>query len=161
MANLQLELDRNATQVNIVVAQAGCLSVCSSLVRSVCPSFAGGSLSQACPRVDSSSDTTRLGTGVSLAGGSGDIFDFAEVFLFGMTGLSKVEEIMIFGVIIWPTVICQPLNCAHSWEVVTLPQSHRLESYQHRIESWRHRGHSQLHRGESQRCRLESQWIRR
>ena len=40
MANLQLELDRNAAQVNIVVAQAGCLSVCSSLVRSVCPSFA-------------------------------------------------------------------------------------------------------------------------
>ena len=37
MANLQLELDRNAAQVNIVVAQAGCLSVCSSLVRFVCP----------------------------------------------------------------------------------------------------------------------------
>ena len=41
MANLQLELDINAAQVNIVVAQAGCLSVCSSLVRYVCPSFAG------------------------------------------------------------------------------------------------------------------------
>ena len=88
MANLQLELDRNAAQVNIVVAQAGCLSVCSSLVRSVCPSFAGGSRS-ACPRLDSSSDTTSLGTGLSLAGGSGDFFDFAEVFLFGMTGFVK------------------------------------------------------------------------
>ena len=41
MPKLQLELDRNAAQVNIVVAQAGCLSVCSSLVRSFCPSFAG------------------------------------------------------------------------------------------------------------------------
>ena len=88
MANLQLQLDRNAAQVNIVVAQAGCLSVCSSLVRSVSPSFAKGSRS-ACPRVDSSTDTTRLGTGLSLAGGSGDIFDFAEVFLFGMTGFVK------------------------------------------------------------------------
>ena len=88
MANLQLELDRNAAQVNIVVAQAGCRSVCTSLVRSVCPSFAGGSRS-ACPRVDSSSDTTRLGTGLSLAGGSGDFFDFAEVFLFGMTSIVK------------------------------------------------------------------------
>ena len=37
MANLQLELDRNAAQKNIKVAQACCLSVCSSLVRSVCP----------------------------------------------------------------------------------------------------------------------------
>ena len=81
MANLQLELDRNAAQVNIVVAHSGCLSVCSSLVRSVCPSFAGGSRS-ACPRVGSSSDTTRLGKGLSLAGGSGDFFDFAEVFSF-------------------------------------------------------------------------------
>ena len=88
MVNLQLELDRNAAQVNIVVAQAGCLSVCFSLVRSVCPSFAGGSLS-ACPRVDSSSDTTRLGTGLSLHGGSSDFFDFAAVFLFGMTGFVK------------------------------------------------------------------------
>ena len=51
MANLQLELDRNAAQANIVVAQVGCLSVCSSLVRSVCTSFAGGSQS-ACSRVD-------------------------------------------------------------------------------------------------------------
>ena len=59
-----------------------------SLVRSVCPSFAGGSRS-ACPRVDSSSDTTGLGSGLSLAGGSGDFFDFAEVFLFGMTGFVK------------------------------------------------------------------------
>ena len=42
MANLQLELDRNTSQVNTVVAQAGYLSVCSWLVRSVCPSFAGG-----------------------------------------------------------------------------------------------------------------------
>ena len=41
MANLQLELDRNAAQKNIVVAQACCLSVCSLLVRTVCPSFAG------------------------------------------------------------------------------------------------------------------------
>ena len=88
MANLQLELNRNAAQVNRVVAKAGCLSVCSSLVRSVCPSFAGGSRS-ACPRVDLSSDTTRLGTGLSLAGGSGDFFDFAEIFLFGMTGFVK------------------------------------------------------------------------
>ena len=88
MANLQLELDRNAAQVNIVVAKAGCLSVCFSLVRSVCPSFAEGSRS-ACPRVDSSSDTTRLGTGLSLAGGSGDFFDFAEVFHIGMTGHVK------------------------------------------------------------------------
>ena len=79
MANLQLELDRNAAQVNIVVAPAGCLSVCSSLVRSVCPSFAGGSR-PACPRVDSSSDTTRFGTGLSLAVGSGDFLIFAEVF---------------------------------------------------------------------------------
>ena len=71
MANLQLELGRNAAQMNIVVAQAGCLSVCSLFVRSFCPSFAGGSRS-ACPRVDSSSDTTRLGTGLSLADGSGD-----------------------------------------------------------------------------------------
>ena len=37
----------------------------------------------------SSSDTTRLGTGLSLADGSGDFFDFAEVFLFGMTGFVK------------------------------------------------------------------------
>ena len=88
MANLQFELDRNAAQVKIVVAQAGCLSVCSSLVRSVCPSFAGGSRS-ACPRVYSSSDTTRLGTGLSLGSGSGNFFDFAEVFLFGMTGFVK------------------------------------------------------------------------
>ena len=88
MANLQLELDRNAAQVNIVVAQAGCLSVCSSHVRSVCPSFAGGSR-PACPRVDSSSDTTRFGTGLSLAGGLGDFLIFAEVFLFGMTGFVK------------------------------------------------------------------------
>ena len=79
MANLQLELDRNAAQVNIAVAQAGCLSVCSSLVRSVCPSFAGESRS-ACPRV---------GTGLSLTGGSGDFFDFAEVFHFGITGFVK------------------------------------------------------------------------
>ena len=79
MANLQLELDRNAAQVNIVVAQAGCLSVCSSLVRSVCPSFAGGSRS-ACPRVDSSSDTTRLGIGLSLAGGLGDFFGLLKFF---------------------------------------------------------------------------------
>ena len=64
----------------MVVTQAGCLSVC--------PSFAGGSRS-ASPRVDSSSDTTRLGTGLSLAGGSGDFFDIAEVFLFGMTGFVK------------------------------------------------------------------------
>ena len=88
MANLQLELDRNAAQVNIVVAQAGCLSVCSSLVRSVCQSFAGGSR-PACPRVDSSSNTTRFGTGLSLAGGSGDFLIFAAVFLFGMTGFVK------------------------------------------------------------------------
>ena len=81
MANSQLELDRNAAQVNTVVAQAGCLSVCSSLVRSVCTSFTEGSRS-ACPRVDSSYDTTRLGTGLSIAGGSGDFFDFAEVFSF-------------------------------------------------------------------------------
>ena len=120
MTNLQLELDRNAAQVNIVVAQAGCLSVCSSLVRSVCPSFAGGSRS-ACPRVDSSSDTTRLGTGLSLAGDPGDFFDFAEVFLLACLASSKVEEVMIFGVMIWPTVTCQPLHRANSWEVVTLP----------------------------------------
>ena len=89
MANLQLELDRNTVQVHIVVAQAGCLSVCSSLVRSVCPSFAGGSRS-ACPGLDSSSDTTSLGTGLTLAGGSGDFFFyFAEVFLFCMTGFVK------------------------------------------------------------------------
>ena len=128
MANLQLELDRNAAQVNIVVAQAGCLSVCSSLVRSVCPSFAGGSRS-ACPRVDSSSDTTRLGTRLSLTGGSGDFFDFAELFLLACLASSKVEEVMIFGVIIWPTVTCQPLHRVHSWEVVTLPYRYRLKSY--------------------------------
>ena len=120
MANLQLELDRNAAQKNIVVAQACCLSVCSSLVRSVCPSFAGGSR-LACQRVDSSSDTTRLVTGLSLAGGSGDFFDFAEVFFLTFLASSKVEDIMIFGVIIWPAITCQPINRAHSWEVVTLP----------------------------------------
>ena len=86
VANFQLELDRYAAQVDIVVAQAGCLSVCFSLVRSVCPSRS------ACPRGDSSSDTTRLGTGLSLACGSGDFFDFAEVFLFDMTGFVKGQR---------------------------------------------------------------------
>ena len=37
-----------------------------------------------------SSDTTGLGTGLSLAGGFRDIFDFAAAFLFdGMTGFIK------------------------------------------------------------------------
>ena len=110
MANLQLELDRNAAQKNIVVAQACCLSV-----RTVCPSFAGGSRS-ACQIVDSSSDTTRLVTGLSLA----VFFDFAEVFFLALLASSKVEDIMIFGVIIWPAITCQPINRAHSWEVEML-----------------------------------------
>ena len=56
-----------------------------------------------------SSDTTGhgtgLGTGLSLARGSGDCFDFATAFLFdGMTDFAKVEEIIMLGVIIWQTV---------------------------------------------------------
>ena len=112
MANLQLELDRNAAQKNIVVAQACCLSVCSSLVRTFCPSFAGGSRS-ACQIVDSSSDTTRLMTGLSLA----SFFDFAEVFFLALLASSRVEDIMIFGAIIWQAITCQSINRAHSWEV--------------------------------------------
>ena len=60
-----------------------------------------------CSLNGTSSDTTghdtRLGTGLSLAGGSRDFFNFAAAFLFdGMTGSSsKAEEIMLFGVIIW------------------------------------------------------------
>ena len=62
-----------------------------------------------CSLIWTSSDTTGhdtgLGTGLSLAGGSGDCFNFAAAFSFdGMTDLPKVVEIMIFGVIIWQTV---------------------------------------------------------
>ena len=35
---------------------------------------------------------TIFGTGLSLAVGSGDFFDFAEVFLFGMTGFVKGQR---------------------------------------------------------------------
>ena len=53
-----------------------------------------------------SSDTTGhgtgLGTGLSLSHGSGDCFDFAAASLFdGVTDFQKVEEIMIFDVVIW------------------------------------------------------------
>ena len=44
-----------------------------------------------------------------------------KFFFLALMASSKVEEIMIFGVIIWLTVTCQPLNRAHSWEVVALP----------------------------------------
>ena len=39
---------------------------------------------------DTTGHDTRLGTGLSLAGGSGDCFDFAAAFLFdGMTVIVK------------------------------------------------------------------------
>ena len=54
---------------------------------------------------DTTGQDTGLRTGLSLAHGSRDCFDFAAAFLLdGMTDFAKVEEIMIFGVIIWQTV---------------------------------------------------------
>ena len=54
---------------------------------------------------DTTGQYTGLGTGLSLARGSGNCFDFATAFLFdGMTDFAKVKEIMIFGVIIWQPV---------------------------------------------------------
>ena len=47
---------------------------------------------------DTTGHDTGLGTGLSLARGSGYCFDFPAAFLFdGMTDLSKVEEIMILA----------------------------------------------------------------
>ena len=54
---------------------------------------------------DTTGQDTGLGTGLSLARGSDDCFDFAAAFLFdGMSDFAKVDEIMIFCVIIWQTV---------------------------------------------------------
>ena len=48
---------------------------------------------------------TGLGTGLSLARGSGDCCYFTAAFLFnGTTDFVKIEEIMIFGVIFLQTV---------------------------------------------------------
>ena len=65
--------------------------------------------SQICSLSWTSSDTTGhdtgLGTGLSLARGSGECFDFAAAFLFdGMTDFAMVEKIMILGVKVWQTV---------------------------------------------------------
>ena len=50
---------------------------------------------------DTTGQDTGLGTGLSLTRGPGDCLEFAAAFLFdGMTDFAKVEEIIIFGVVI-------------------------------------------------------------